>query len=121
MIKSLKSKAGFTLIELLIVLGIIAIISAIAIPQYAVYKTKAYNTSALSDAKNCYIAVQAFLAENPSVVATAVVIANATDNGFVSTTGVLTEVGIGTGIITSAHTNGDTTYSVAVTGAITQT
>lgn len=42
-----KSK-GFTLIELLIAIAIIGILASISIPQYIVYRAKAFNTSSLS-------------------------------------------------------------------------
>ena len=48
----LKNKNGFTLIELLIVVAIIAILAAIAIPQFASYRVKSYNAAAQSDLRN---------------------------------------------------------------------
>jgi len=44
-----RGQKGFTLIELMIVVGIIAILAAIAIPQFASYRIKSYNTAAASD------------------------------------------------------------------------
>ena len=61
-----KNQKGFTLIELLIVVAIIAILAAIAIPQFASYRQKAYNSAALSDIRNFKTALESYFAENQS-------------------------------------------------------
>ena len=59
-----KNEKGFTLIELLIVVAIIGILAAIAIPQFASYRQKAYNSAAQSDLKNMKTAMEAYMADN---------------------------------------------------------
>jgi type IV pilus assembly protein PilA len=62
--KGLQKQAGFTLIELLIVIAIIAILAAIAIPQFLKYKQGAYLDSIRSDVKNAVTAMESYQAAN---------------------------------------------------------
>jgi type II secretion system protein G len=59
-----KNQKGFTLIELLIVVAIIGILAAIAIPQFSSYRQKAYNSAAQSDLKNMKTGMEAYMADN---------------------------------------------------------
>ncbi len=55
---------GFTLIELLIVVAIIGILAAIAIPLVSSYRSKSYNAAAVSDLRNITIALETYYTEN---------------------------------------------------------
>lgn len=60
----LRDTKGFTLIELLIVVVIIGILAAIAIPQFASTKEKAFDAAAKSDLRNLMSAQEAHYADN---------------------------------------------------------
>lgn len=59
-----RARKGFTLIELLIVVVIIGILAAIAIPKFADTKKKAYVTAMKSDLKNLVPAAEAWFSDN---------------------------------------------------------
>src|SRR5579872_805420 len=66
----LRQRKGFTLIELLIVVVIIGILAAIAIPKFANTKNKAYVTAAKSDLRNLVTAEEAYFSDSSAYTAT---------------------------------------------------
>jgi type IV pilus assembly protein PilA len=66
----LKLRKGFTLIELLIVVVIIGILAAIAIPKFANTKSKAYITAMKSDLRNLVTAEEAFFSDSAKYTGT---------------------------------------------------
>ena len=59
-----RTRKGFTLIELLIVVVIIGILAAIAIPKFANTKEKAYLASMKSDLRNMATTQESYFADN---------------------------------------------------------
>jgi type IV pilus assembly protein PilA len=60
----MQNRKGFTLIELLIVVVIIGILAAIAIPKFANTKEKAVLASMKSDLRNLVTAQEAYFSDN---------------------------------------------------------
>ncbi len=63
-----KGAKGFTLVELLVVVAIIGILAAIAIPQFTQYRKKAYDSTAKSDLRNLVSAEEAYYADSQAYV-----------------------------------------------------
>ena len=65
-LKKHRNQKGFTLIELMIVVAIIGILAAIAIPQFATFREKGYIASMKADCNSIRTAEEAYYVDNNS-------------------------------------------------------
>ena len=100
----MMNRKGFTLIELLIVVVIIGILAAIAIPKFANTKEKAYVAAMKSDLRNLVTAQESYFADQVSYTTASTAI------NYNSSTGVTVTIGTanGTGWNATAKHNATT-------------
>ncbi|HEX6058626.1 MAG TPA: prepilin-type N-terminal cleavage/methylation domain-containing protein [Gemmatimonadaceae bacterium] len=108
----MQNRKGFTLIELLIVVVIIGILAAIAIPKFANTKEKAYLAAMKSDLRNLATAQEAYLSDY-TTYATSAVNANFTPSTGVTISAIAASSGKGW-TATTTHTATAKTCAIAV-------
>ena len=114
---------GFTLIELMIVIAIIGILAAIAIPQFNAYRERSYNAAAESDIRNAATAQEAYYVDHrrySPILATLI----GTNYGLYNlSNGVTVDVdgGIKSYTLTAYHSSGNRTYVILGPGGVIHT
>jgi len=121
-IPTVKNEKGFTLIELLIVIAIIGILAAIAIPQFTQYKNRAYNSSSKADLHNLFLSCKAYWGDTNGGNSCSTAIATQASYGFSSSPNVTVAVTTGqegTFVATATHSVTGIQYSIDSAGNIT--
>jgi len=102
----MRNSKGFTLIELLIVVVIIGILAAIAIPKFGKTKERAYVAAMKSDLRNLITAEEGYFADNTTYASRATLgTSYSTSAGVTVTTGTVDGTGFSA---TATHTSGKT-------------
>jgi len=126
--KNITASKGFTLIELMVVIAIIGILAAIAIPQYSSYRTRSFNASAIADLRNILTSEEAYFIDQHVYVDLSPI------EGYQANLPNLPGARLGTLICASVsnatatdysaqaqHKNGDLTYSSSQSGNFIET
>ena len=117
----MQNRKGFTLIELLIVVVIIGILAAIAIPKFANTKEKAYLATMKADLRNLATAQESYFADNKayfSGTASNISGTTVTAQGYVPSSGVTVTA---TSVASSGTTQAGWSASAMYSGGTTKT
>jgi type IV pilus assembly protein PilA len=112
-----KGQKGFTLIELMIVIAIIGILAAIAIPQFTSYRQRGFNAAVQADLRNAATAQEAYYTDGQVYTSAN---GDLTSRGFTPSSNVtLTVTGADTQgyTMTGVHASGITTWTLTGPGS----
>jgi type IV pilus assembly protein PilA len=116
--RMMKKDEGFTLIELMIVIAIIGILAAIAIPQFSAYRTRSYNAAAEADLRNAATAQEAYYVDKQTYVAAPATNLTGATYGFYTSMNVTVSGGAAAQqyTMTAYHSSGNKTYTLVGPG-----
>jgi type IV pilus assembly protein PilA len=119
-----KNEKGFTLIELMVVIAIIGILAAIAIPQFSAYWARSYNASASADLRNLCTAQEAYFVDEYTYAAQGRLGLLISDYGATTSKGVTMTINSSSTTfynMHALHSSGDATYTIrGPGGAVTK-
>jgi len=120
-IKNLKNNKGFTLVELIITMGIIGVLTAIALPQFGEYKQRGYDTNAKAELHHLYGTCKVYWGDTLSANTCSMALATQASYGFISSTEVVMSINVGTEEAFEAqasHSASSHTYTIDSAGNI---
>jgi prepilin-type N-terminal cleavage/methylation domain-containing protein len=121
-----QKKKGFTLIELIVVIAILGILAAVAVPRLTGFQQQARRTQIVTDSRTIATAIDALIAQSNTGNITAVATSPSTSAAMaadpvvvasgVVPTNIVTLTYTATGDFTMTETLGGTPYTAARTG-----